>query len=97
MPTVPTGYAELDKALGSDQPYKGKTVSIQVQWTPASSANFQNSLADFAKASGITIQVDSVPTSHETVLRSRIEGGAPPDIAQLAQPTPVLNYAKRAR
>lgn len=93
VPTVPTGYTELDQALGSDQPFAGKTVSIQVQWTGGELNNFQASLADFEAATGINIQVDSVPTSHETVLRSRIEGGAPPDIAQLAQPTPVLSYA----
>jgi alpha-glucoside transport system substrate-binding protein len=97
VPAIPTGYTELDKALGSDQPYKGTTVSIQVQWTQGELTNFQNSLADFQKATGITIQVDSVPTSHETVLKARIEGGAPPDIAQLAQPTPVLAYAAEGK
>jgi alpha-glucoside transport system substrate-binding protein len=97
VPTVPTGYTELDSALGSSQPYKGKTVDIQVQWTGGELANFQASVADFAKATGITIQVDSVPSSHETVLKSRIEGGAPPDIAQLAQPTPVLAYAAEGK
>ena len=80
-----------------DQPFKGKTVDIQVQWTRGELTNFQNSLADFAKATGITIQVDSVPSSHETVLKSRIEGGSPPDIAQLAQPTPVLAYAAEGK
>ena len=97
IPTVPTGYTELDSALGSSQPFKGKTVDIQVQWTGGELANFQASLADFAKATGITMQVDSVPSSHETVLKSRIEGGAPPDIAQLAQPTPVLSYAAEGK
>jgi alpha-glucoside transport system substrate-binding protein len=97
VPSVPTGYTELDKALGSDQPYKGKTVDIQVQWTGGELANFQASLADFAKATGITLQIDSVPSSHETVLKSRIEGGSPPDIAQLAQPTPVLAYAAEGK
>ncbi len=97
VPAVPTGFTELDNALGSSQPYKGKTVTIQVQWTQGELTNFQNSLADFQKATGITIQVDSVPTSHETVLRSRIEGGAPPDIAQLAQPTGILNYGAEGK
>jgi alpha-glucoside transport system substrate-binding protein len=97
VPAVPTGYAELDKALGSDQPYKGKQVDIQVQWTGGELANFQASVADFAKATGINVQVDSVPSSHETVLKSRIEGGSPPDIAQLAQPTPVLAYAAEGK
>ncbi len=97
LPTVPTGYTELDAALGSSKPYSGKTVDIQVQWTGGELANFQASVADFAKATGITVQIDSVPSSHETVLKSRIEGGAPPDIAQLAQPTPVLSYAAEGK
>jgi alpha-glucoside transport system substrate-binding protein len=97
LPTVPTGYTELDKALGSDQPYKGKTVDIQVQWTGGELVNFQASLADFAKATGITINVDSVPSSHETVLKSRVEGGSPPDLAQLAQPTSVLAYGAEGK
>jgi alpha-glucoside transport system substrate-binding protein len=97
VPTVPTGYKELDASLGADQPYKGKTVTIQVQWTGGELANFQASLADYAKATGITIEVDSVPSSHETVLKSRIEGGSPPDLAQLAQPTPVLAYAAEGK
>jgi ABC-type glycerol-3-phosphate transport system substrate-binding protein len=33
----------------------------------------------------------------ETVLKTRIEGGAPPDLAFLAQPTPILTYAAQAR
>ncbi len=97
VPSVPTGYTELDQALGSGQPMAGKQVDIQVQWTGGELANFQASIADFAKATGITIQVDSVPSSHETVLKSRIEGGSPPDLAQLAQPTPVLAYAAEGK
>jgi alpha-glucoside transport system substrate-binding protein len=101
VPATPTGYTELDQALtaGADgtMPFAGKTVDIQVQWTGGELTNFQNSMADFAKATGITIQVDSVPSSHETVLKSRIEGGSPPDIAQLAQPTPVLAYAAEGK
>ena len=101
LPTVPTGYTELDTALtpGADgkMPYAGKKVDIQVQWTGGELTNFTASLAAFAKASGITINIDSVPSSHETVLKARIDGGSPPDIAQLAQPTPVLAYAAEGK
>ena len=93
VPTVPTGYTELDKALGADQPFKGKTVSIQTQWVGGEGTNFAASVADFAAATGIQIQIDSIGSSHETVLKTRIEGGSPPDLAMLAQPTPVLAYA----
>jgi alpha-glucoside transport system substrate-binding protein len=97
VPTVPTGYTELDKALtkGADGklPFDGKTVSIQTQWIAGEGTNFAAAVADFAKASGIKIQIDSIGSSHETVLKTRIDGGKPPDLAMLAQPTPVLQYA----
>jgi alpha-glucoside transport system substrate-binding protein len=91
LPSTPTGFAELDQALTSEA-FKGKTVSIQTQWIGGEGANFAAAIADFAKKSGITIQVDSIGSSHETVLRTRIEGGSPPDLAMLAQPTAVLAY-----
>jgi alpha-glucoside transport system substrate-binding protein len=92
IPAVPTGYAELDQALGSAQPMKGLKVNIQTQWIGGEGANFAASIADFMKATGIVVQVDSIGSSHETVLRTRIEGGQPPDLAMLAQPTAVLAY-----
>ena len=101
MPTVPTGYTELDKALtkGADGklPFDGKKVSIQTQWIGGEGTNFAASVADFAKATGIKIQIDSIGSSHETVLKTRIEGGKPPDLAMLAQPTPVLPYAAQGK
>jgi alpha-glucoside transport system substrate-binding protein len=97
-PALPaTGqYAELDQALDGTT-FKGKTVSIQTQWIGGEGANFAAAVADFAKASGITIQVDSIGSSHETVLRTRIEGGQPPDLAMLAQPTAVLAYGAQGK
>ncbi len=97
VPTVPTGYTELDSALGADKPFNGKTVSIQTQWIGGEGTNFAASVADFAKATGINIQIDSIGSSHETVLKTRIEGGKPPDLAMLAQPTPVLSYAAQGK
>ena len=78
-------------------PFNGKTVSIQTQWIGGEGTNFAASVADFAKATGIKIQIDSIGSSHETVLKTRIEGGKPPDLAMLAQPTPILAYAKQGK
>ncbi len=102
LPTTPTGYTELDQALtekGADgKPiFNGKKVSIQTQWIGGEGANFAASVADFAKATGITIQIDSIGSSHETVLKTRIEGNQPPDLAMLAQPTGVLAYAAQGK
>ncbi|MEA2675191.1 MAG: alpha-glucoside transport system substrate-binding protein [Chloroflexota bacterium] len=93
LPKVPTGYTELDQALGASQPDKGKKVSIQTQWTGGEAQGFANAIADFQTATGIAIQVDSIGSSHETVLKTRVEGGSPPDMSQIAQPTAVLAYA----
>lgn len=92
VPATPTGYAELDQALGADQPFAGTKVSIQTQWIGGEGANFAAAVAGFQAATGITIQIDSIGSSHETVLRTRIEGGAPPDLAMLAQPSAVVAY-----
>jgi alpha-glucoside transport system substrate-binding protein len=97
LPTVPTGYTELDAALGADKPYNGKKVSIQTQWTGGEGEGFAAAIKDFATATGIAIQVDSIGSSHETVLKTRIEGGSPPDMAALAQPTGVLAYAAEGK
>ena len=97
LPKVPTGYSDLDKALGSDKPFKGKTVSFQTQWIGSEAAGFAAAFADFAKATGINVQVDSIGSSHETVLKTRIDGNKPPDMAMLAQPTGVLAYAKAGK
>ena len=97
VPTVPTGYAELDKALGADQPFKGTKVSIHTQWVGGEGTNFAASLADFSAATGIQIQIDAIASSPETVLKTRIAGGAPPDLAFLAQPTPILAYAAEGK
>jgi alpha-glucoside transport system substrate-binding protein len=93
VPAVPTGYTELDQALGADMPFTGTTVSIQTQWVSGEGEGFANAIKDFQTATGIAVKVDSIGSSHETVLRTRVEGGQPPDMAALAQPTAVLAYA----
>jgi alpha-glucoside transport system substrate-binding protein len=97
VPKVPTGYTELDQALDPAKPMNGKKVNIQTQWIGGEGTNFAAAIKDFAAATGITIQVDSIGSSHETVLKTRIDGGKPPDIAQLAQPTPILAYAAQGK
>ena len=93
IPAVPTGYAELDQALGADKPFNGLKVSFQTQWIGGEGEGFAAAIADFASTTGIAVQIDSIGSSHETVLKTRIDGGSPPDMAVLAQPTGVLAYA----
>jgi alpha-glucoside transport system substrate-binding protein len=95
IPTGATGYTELDAALGADKPYDGKRVTIQTQWIQGEGANFDAAVADFEEATGIDIVQESIASQHELVLRTRIEGQTPPDLAMLAQPSAVVEYGER--
>ena len=97
LPTVPTGYTELDAALGADKPYNGRRVTIQTQWIGGEGANFDAALAPFEEATGIDVVQESIASQHEVVLRTRIEGGTPPDLAMLAQPSAVVEYGDRGQ
>ena len=55
VPAVPTGYTELDEALGADKPFNGKRVTIQTQWIGGEGADFDATVADFEAATGIDV------------------------------------------
>jgi alpha-glucoside transport system substrate-binding protein len=95
LPEVPTGYTELDAALGADKPYNGRRVTIQTQWIGGEGANFDATVAAFEEATGIDVVQESIASQHEVVLRTRIGGGTPPDLAMLAQPSAVNEYGSR--
>jgi alpha-glucoside transport system substrate-binding protein len=90
--TVATGYTELDMAMGGDKPLAGTKVVVQTQWVGGEGENFATAFAPFEAATGIDVVVDQIGSSHETVLRSRVEGGSPPDMALLAQPSAINQY-----
>jgi alpha-glucoside transport system substrate-binding protein len=91
-PAASTGYAELDQAMGADQPLAGTKVVVQTQWVGGEGENFKAAWQPFVDATGIQVVVDQIGSSHETVLRSRVEGKNPPDMALLAQPSAIAQY-----
>ncbi len=91
-----TGYAELDQALGADQPFKDKPVTMQVQWILGEGANFDAVVQQFIDATGIKVAVAHVPSGqHETLVNVSLNGGGAADIIQLAQPAAVLQYGEQ--
>lgn len=95
---VGAGYAELDAAMGDDKPMAGFRVSIQTQWIGGEGDNFRASVAPFEDATGITVAISEVPSGqHETLLKVAIDGGAPPDLAMLAQPSAILTYGSQGK
>jgi alpha-glucoside transport system substrate-binding protein len=98
VPTTPTGYAELDEALGTDKPMAGKRVTVQNQWIEGEGVNFRASVAPFEAATGIDVAVAEVPSGlHETTVKATIDGGSPADIIQLAQPSQIQAYGAEGK
>ncbi|MET0771699.1 MAG: ABC transporter substrate-binding protein, partial [Candidatus Limnocylindrales bacterium] len=95
VPATPTGYTELDQALGADKPFAGKRVTMQTQWIGGEGDNFNEAIAGFEAATGIDITVAEVPSGqHETLVNVSLNGGAAADIIQLAQPAAINTYGK---
>lgn len=87
-----TGYTELDQALAGE--FEGTSVTVWAQWLPESveAANFTATIQPFIDQTGI--QVDFQPTpDYETALQVAVDGGNAPDIAQIAQPGKMHQYA----
>lgn len=88
----PTGYEHLDQALAGE--FDGTTVEIWAQWLPESSeaSNFTYTLEPFQEATGITVNFQPTP-DYETALQVAVDGGNAPDLAQIAQPGKMQQYA----
>jgi alpha-glucoside transport system substrate-binding protein len=87
-----TGYEHLDRARAGE--FDGTTVEVWAQWLPESSeaANFAFALEPFSEATGITVDFQPTP-DYETALQVAVDGGNAPDLAQIAQPGKMHQYA----
>ena len=89
-PVAETPYAELNQAYAGE--FAGTTVEIVAQWQDAEADNFNASLQPFRDATGIDVVFEPTP-EYETVLQARVDGGDAPDLAQIAQPGKMQQYA----
>lgn len=87
-----TGYPELDQALAGE--FEGSSVEIWAQWLPESveAANFTATLEPFIEQTGIEVNFQPTP-DYETALQVAVDGGNAPDLAQIAQPGKMYQYA----
>ena len=91
-PAGETPYTELNAAIAGD--YEGTSVEIVAQWAPdgAEATSFDLALQPFRDATGIEVNFE--PTvEYETALQVRVDGGNAPDLAQIAQPGKMQQYA----
>jgi alpha-glucoside transport system substrate-binding protein len=92
---APTGpYEHLGRAQAGE--FAGATVEILSQWIDAEGENFEATIQPFIDATGIEVNFEGI-TDYETVLRTRIDGGNAPDLAQIAQPGLMQSLASEGR
>jgi alpha-glucoside transport system substrate-binding protein len=85
-----TPYEHLNAALNGD--LAGTSVTVNAQWIDGEEENILSVLTPFEEATGIDITYEGL-TDYETVLTVRVEGGDAPDIAQIAQPGKMQQFA----
>jgi alpha-glucoside transport system substrate-binding protein len=92
---APTGpYEHLGRAQAGE--FAGATVEILSQWIDSEGENFEATIQPFIDATGIEVNFEGI-TDYETVLRTRIDGGNAPDLAQIAQPGLMQSLASEGR
>jgi alpha-glucoside transport system substrate-binding protein len=92
---APTGpYEYLGRAQAGE--FAGATVEILSQWIDSEGENFEATIQPFIDATGIEVNFEGI-TDYETVLRTRIDGGNAPDLAQIAQPGLMQSLASEGR
>lgn len=85
-----TPYEHLNAALSGE--YAGTSVTVNAQWVDGEEENILSVLTPFEEATGIDITYEGL-TDYETVLTVRVDGGDAPDIAQIAQPGKMRQFA----
>jgi ABC-type glycerol-3-phosphate transport system substrate-binding protein len=74
---------------------KGKSFTVLGQWTGAEEAAFQAVIKAFDSATGASGKYQAAAGGDEAgVLATKVNGGTPPDIAMLALPGAISQYAK---
>ena len=106
-PTTAAGGTETTAGAAGETPYEhlnqayageieGTEVVISAQWIEAEEDSFNAALQPFRDATGIDVVYEPL-TDYETALQALVDGGDAPDLAQIAQPGKMQQYAERAR
>lgn len=73
----------------------GTTVSVAAVWTEGEQESFKKVLAEFERRTGARTEFIPTGDSASTFLGQRVEGNAPPDVAFLAQPGTLRQFAQK--
>ncbi len=89
------GGDDTEGGAGAAQDLKGTTMEVAAVWTGAEQANFKKVLDAFSKKTGATVNFSPTGDNVSTYLGSKIQGGAPPDVAMLPQQGVLVQFAKQ--
>jgi alpha-glucoside transport system substrate-binding protein len=71
----------------------GVTLNVSASWSGAEQTNFEAVLKKFSDETGATVNYTSFGDQAATTLGTQIEGGNPPDVALVAQPALLQQFA----
>ncbi|EST22130.1 hypothetical protein N566_26765 [Streptomycetaceae bacterium MP113-05] len=74
---------------------KGETIQVAAVWTGPEQKNFETALKEFEKRTGATVEFVPTGDNVATFIGSKIEGGAPPDVAMLPQVGVLQQFADK--
>jgi alpha-glucoside transport system substrate-binding protein len=74
-----------------------KQVEIMYGFGGDQSKGFEGAMKEFESSSGITIKFTDASQSFDTLIRPRVQGNNPPDIALFPQPGLMLDFAKQGK
>lgn len=76
-----TGGSPGDGGDGEPAGEADGSITVTSLWGGAEEEAFQVVLAAFEESSGITVEYEANRTDYETIIRTRLQGGNPPDVA----------------
>jgi len=85
---------ELASALNGE--LKGKTVTMMGPFVDADAEKFAEAIRPFEELTGIDVQYEGTK-EFESLINVRVEGGTPPDIADIPQPGLAASFAQAGR
>ncbi|MCR3748905.1 ABC transporter substrate-binding protein [Lentzea californiensis] len=79
---------------GTTEDLKGQTVEVVGPWTGDEQKSFEQVLKVFTDKTGAEVRYTPAGDELPTVVQTRISGGTPPNVALIAQPGLVAQFAK---
>ncbi|OEU87165.1 sugar ABC transporter substrate-binding protein [Streptomyces abyssalis] len=89
------GASQADKSTVKLPKLKGEKLQVAAVWTGDEGKNFTKVIEAFEKRTGAEVEVTPTGDNVATFLGSKIEGGAPPDVAMLPQVGVLNQFAEK--